>query len=457
MKQLICILLCLCFIFSFVGCKKEQANIVTSTDTSTTSSAASTISTPSKVASKPKKKKPALAAKKRPKAESSAPATQELSQSDTQLTTPHFVVTIPSFWNNNYAVRNENAEGVFRYCFVDPLSEKELGGHIFTIELYEDPIVAAQTCSFNGEYYGVLQADTTYTVILTYPTDVQYINGRKEIYQQMYNSCDQVMKSLTPVGGGKYTPVTDSNYKTRAALLKQPITGKEMTARFAKETGTALTYVGFCLDRLNTQINGKNEALYDYAHHLYQDAKGASYVVPISLSGEADTMETTVYKIATFPNITAVRSTDYNAFETLCKDFFNTSALTSGEYCLKDIDGEGIPELLLLQNKLLTVYTLQNNIVTPAGQFSVTNNTLVFNETDLASYPQIFTQYVENGKTMYGYLLWKNGTLQHQLLARKDTANPTDKTPYTALNTNKQLAYTAAEKATKLEFKSILY
>ncbi len=170
MKKLLSIFLCLGLTFSLIGCQQPTA---TPTD-----------------------------------ANPSAPFTQTEAENGILVTTPYFSLSLPSVWKDNYQIRYSDEENIHKYRFVDPVSEAEYGGHIFTIALYKDANQAAEACKINGKNLGILQADITYTVVIEQPTDFPAAPQREEIYRQLQETQDQVLVSFAPVSGGNFLPTS---------------------------------------------------------------------------------------------------------------------------------------------------------------------------------------------------------------------------------------------------------
>ena len=376
-----------------------------------------------------------------------APAQTELT-----ITTPYFSLTLLPEWEGNYAVRSVSDGENHRYRLVDPTSEAEYGGHYFTVALIADPVKAAEICSFNGTYFGVLQADQTYMVVIENPTDVPVPEHRVKIYAQLQETKQQVLESFTPASGYTFTWNGSQNYKERAAMLPTATRGREVADLFAESTNIPLTYVGLCADLLTCETEGQILPRDGYAHYLYKDAKGFSYFIPICFTTETNTVMPEVYCELEFPSVDLVWAVDHTRWDTAYNEFLESSHQQDNLYCLKDLDGEGAPELLVMENTTLSVYDLQDETVIFADQFDSATATMTYHFGYGLEYPGLFTRHVGGGKTHYGYLSYDDGQLRHQIVAEKDTPDPSAEGKITALSANARLSEIATQDLPALEF-----
>lgn len=79
-------------------------------------------------------------------------------------------------------------------------------------------------------------------------------------------------------------------------------------------------------------------------------------------------------------------------------------------FTLKDIDGNGIDELITSKNGTLKVYTF-NDEVTEIGEWEFATGTLRLLSSNNSSYPGIIYFYVGWGENIYGYMTVKDNTL----------------------------------------------
>ena len=127
-------------------------------------------------------------------------------------------------------------------------------------------------------------------------------------------------------------------------------------------------------------------------------------------------------------------------------------------FCFKDLDQNGIDELLLQKETKLTVYTFDGE-VTEIGTQDFATATTRFLFSDQAEYPGMFYCYVGGGKDHYGYMTIKNGALSFEELWTENYAEYPAGSPerITALSSDKKLieaSKTAYEKENDLYFSS---
>ncbi|MBR6548167.1 MAG: hypothetical protein IKT68_01355 [Clostridia bacterium] len=385
-----------------------------------------------------------------------APYTEQETEQGTVVTTNYFTVTLPAVWKNNYTIRYTTQNGSHYYRLVDATVGEEYGGHIFTFALYQDHLSGAETCAYYGTYLGVLQSDIPYMVVVESPTDLPVPEERVPVYAQMQETKNQVLSSFTATNNTTFTRTSFDNFRERAAMLHSPTIGKEVAELFTRNTGTALTYVGLCADQLVTEIDGITESRYNYTHHLYQDAKGEHYVIPLCFTTEWHTVIPTVYKVDSFPHITSVWSLDNTQFEQTYQLFLKNEDFRDGRYCFKDIDGEGVPELLILENTTLSVYELQDDSFALVDQFDGVTGTMTYRFGFGINYPGVFTQSVGGGQTQYGYLSLENQKLKHQIVATKDSPDPHAEADFSFTLDNQTLVQIATQDLPELQFEPIL-
>ena len=129
------------------------------------------------------------------------------------------------------------------------------------------------------------------------------------------------------------------------------------------------------------------------------------------------------------------------AYTTFLKDFSAKSNYDNHEFSLRDLDNNGIPELIIIQThpaeELLTVYSYDRN-VREIGDYSnvkiamaglrISNNPM---------FPGLFTVWWGGGVEHYGYLTVKEGVLTYEDVWRNDH---TLETPFQEeISNNKQL------------------
>ena len=84
-------------------------------------------------------------------------------------------------------------------------------------------------------------------------------------------------------------------------------------------------------------------------------------------------------------------------------------------YLLRDMDGDGVQELLLKEDTKLSVYTLTES-VTLVGEQEFATGTLRLLYSDKTDYPGIFTFTVGGGANHYGYMTLKDGKISQEKL-----------------------------------------
>lgn len=100
--------------------------------------------------------------------------------------------------------------------------------------------------------------------------------------------------------------------------------------------------------------------------------------------------------------------TYYNDF---LKNNFSPSATNTIEYCLKDLDNNSIPELIILYNGvLIEVYTYTTE-VTKIGNYDFKTGTLRLLSSYNKSYPGIIFFYVGGGENVFEYAKIDNNKL----------------------------------------------
>ncbi len=386
------------------------------------------------------------------KNQTNPPFTETVTEQGIVITTPYFSFTLPAVWQNNYTIRYSADGNNQYYRLVDPVSEETHGGHYFTVALYEDPVEAVEVCRYYGTYLGILQGDVTYSAVVLNPTDLPVPDQRVTLYHILQKTKQQVLNSFAPAKEGTFLRAGAQNYKQRAALLSTPTRAKEVAERFAKETDTPITYVGLCADLLTFEQDGKTLSRDYYAHYLYEDEVGNNYVIPLFFADDTHAVVPTVYQVEAFPHVTPCWAVDPTEFDQLCQQFFADANMSEGEYLLKDLDGEGIPELVVLQNTTLSVYLLNNNTVTLADQFDGETGTISYYEWYGLDYPGFFTCHVGGGQTHYGYLQFKNNQLHHQIVVTKNTPDPTKTAQQTTHSNDPSLANIATQTLPKANF-----
>lgn len=116
------------------------------------------------------------------------------------------------------------------------------------------------------------------------------------------------------------------------------------------------------------------------------------------------------------------------------------SNLSDSYYFIKDIDGDNSPDLLVLNNTKLSVYSYEKS-ARLIGEQDFLTGTVRFFSSDSSEYPGIFYFTVGGGANHYGYMSIKNQKLFFEDLWEENYASEsTDNTEnIKALSTDKKL------------------
>ena len=113
--------------------------------------------------------------------------------------------------------------------------------------------------------------------------------------------------------------------------------------------------------------------------------------------------------------------------EAVYQDFLGTlSSQRDVYYSVKDVDGNGGDELLILDNTTLCVYTFENG-VRLVGEHDFVTATCRFFYSDNKKFPGVFYFTVGGGANHYGYMTIKDNTLVLESLWQENYATETDK------------------------------
>ncbi len=104
-------------------------------------------------------------------------------------------------------------------------------------------------------------------------------------------------------------------------------------------------------------------------------------------------------------------------------------------YYIKDIDGNNIDDLLVLENTKLSVYTYENSIKL-IGEQDFLTGTVRFFSSDNINYPGIFYYTVGGGVDHYGYMTIKDKKLSFENLWEENYATE----PQDSINRIKELS-----------------
>ncbi len=109
-------------------------------------------------------------------------------------------------------------------------------------------------------------------------------------------------------------------------------------------------------------------------------------------------------------------------------------------YYVKDIDGNNVADLIVLENTKLSVYSYENS-VNLIGEHDFITGTVRFFSSDSNSFPGIFYFTVSGGINHYGYMTIENGNLSFEKLWEEDysTEEQNNAERITELSSNKEL------------------
>lgn len=442
MKQFIAILVLTTILLGITGCSKESNPTPTSAMSNTTSD----VNTIDNIT-----------------------FTETLTKTGIMIETKHYSVTLPAIWNNEYAIEySANQNGGYALRFKDKVSYEAqgFGGHIFTLSL--DPAMGETLKGFylggKTQYCGGLHVDQTklFTLSAHFPTDVQFISERAELYQTLHNTFQAVLDTFTPATNNSiYYPVGVETFEQRAKLTTHAEKGQEVIGKFTADENIELTYLGIALEPLTYDpIDDKD----GYGFHVYipKDGTKTYYCVPFE---EIDGTLDMVYQMTDYPNIEKIwtyeapeRKAYRNFLRGLASSTKDPDSL--GYYVFHDLDNDGTQELLIDNDCVLTIYKYQGNYVNPLDSYDFQTGTIGFYYPNLLKedgtpYHQLFTRYTGGGQNHHGMLTLENNKLVHTPLWDENFASVPDYPPITE-HTNNQELIEASKKATiTFEFYSI--
>lgn len=110
---------------------------------------------------------------------------------------------------------------------------------------------------------------------------------------------------------------------------------------------------------------------------------------------------------------------DYTSF--LSDLYDNKSDNEELGFSIKDLDNNGIPELIISKNGVsnITVYTFNDTVVEVGNHFFETATTRLF-FSDNSSYPGMFFYFAGGGLDHYGYITIKDNKLMYEELWNED-------------------------------------
>ena len=110
---------------------------------------------------------------------------------------------------------------------------------------------------------------------------------------------------------------------------------------------------------------------------------------------------------------------DYTPF--LSNLYDNKSSNEELDFSTKDLDNNGIPELVIAKHGVnITVYTFNDTAVVEVGNHNFETGTTRLFFSDNSSYPGIFFYFVDGGLDHYGYITIKENKLVYEELWNED-------------------------------------
>lgn len=109
-------------------------------------------------------------------------------------------------------------------------------------------------------------------------------------------------------------------------------------------------------------------------------------------------------------------------YTTFLSDLYDNKSFDEElDFSIKDLDNNGIPELIIAKNGVnnITVYTFNNTVVEVGNHNFATGTTRLF-FTDNPSYPGMFFYFASGGLDCYGYITIKDNKLMYEELWNED-------------------------------------
>ncbi len=123
-------------------------------------------------------------------------------------------------------------------------------------------------------------------------------------------------------------------------------------------------------------------------------------------------------------------------------DFLDTlkKSQTNLYYYIKDIDGNCVDDLIILENTKLSVYSYENSVEL-IGELDFFTGTIRFFCSESNNYPGIFCFTVGGGANHYGYMTIKNKAISFETLWDENYSDnqPDDISYITETSSNKEL------------------
>ncbi len=139
------------------------------------------------------------------------------------------------------------------------------------------------------------------------------------------------------------------------------------------------------------------------------------------LSGESDGVREKAVPLSESedqPEGVAMQEEWKAAYETKLDELYNKKKKWL-QYSVRDLDGNGVPELLFKNQMKVTIYSYEQGLQ-KIGAYDFASGTTMFLTTDHASYPGILYFWVGGGMEHYGYLMIKDQSLHREELWNED-------------------------------------
>ncbi len=415
MKRIVCLFLIIVFTFTLTACSKEQAgNTASPTD-----------------------------------------LTQQVTENGIVITTTYYSVTLPSLWKDQYDISySSNVHGGYSLRFRDRVSfeTQGFGGHIFTLELH--PAMSETLLGFYhggpDRYHGGLYVpdNQLFTLSSFFPTDVQFITERAEIYNKMQDTFQAVLNSVAPVlENSIYYPAGFDTFEQRARLTTHTEKGEDTIGKFMAETDLELEYVGIALDSLTY---ASHNSYNDYGFHVYLPKDGTKTYYCIPFRKDDGTLQT-VCKMTQYPRLETIwnyKEPELIAYDAFLKGLASSDSQSLGYYGMYDLNNDGAQELLISNDTILTVYSYQNKKVAKLDSLDYYTGTFgLYESYEAHPYNGLFTRSTGGGQNHYGILTLEDNKLVHTPLWNENYSSLPN-TPPTAQHANDKNLIEASKNAT---------
>lgn len=372
------------------------------------------------------------------------------------VTTNYYSITLPNIWKNNYLIHYQKETDGYTLRFIERVSYETQGfdGLIFSLSL--TPAVGNKPTPFPHNtpytYLGGLYVPNhgMFTLSSFFPTDVQFIPSQATIYNELKDSYQKIIDSLKVIyDDSYYYPAGANTFEQRAKLTTHSEKGEAIIRAYLteKDPDLQLEYLGIALDDFNYLSDYHT---YSCSFHIYKpnNEEGIYYGVPFN---ESEGTVAKVCKMTKYPKMETIwhpQKQERIAYDSLIIGMITTTNEDLGRFLPFDLDGDGIEELLINNNNILTVYGYQDRRVVKLDSYDYQTGTFEFYHTTIDEYeepifseplPGLFTRWVGGGQNHYGYLTLENGKLKHTPLWDENYASVPGQPPTTNHSQNEKL------------------